>query len=180
MANTKLKHPKFSKKTVFIVVCLVVLAMAVFAFQARQNENIGGNPNTTVEDGTYVNLDPPTEQELSDTEKHKDDLLKQSEQSSNTSTGSKKVTPVITGANGQQINAFVPGVFEEGGSCKATLTKGTEVVTKTSAGFENVSYTSCTPIDVSGSLGSGSWSVIVSYSSSSASGQSESKTFTVD
>ena len=135
----------------------------------------------TTADGKQVNLDPATKADKQDSESHKDALANKTDDSSTagTSSGKAQVSPVITNASDQEVNAYISGVFEDGGTCTATLTKGSKVVTKTSTGFKNVSYTSCPPIDVDGSLDNGTWSVVVSYSSSSADGKSATKTIEV-
>jgi hypothetical protein len=75
------------------------------------------------------------------------------------------------------INAFVTGVFEDDGTCTATLTQGAQTITRTSVGFKNASYTQCTPINLSAAnLGTSPWSVVVSYSSGTASGSSQAVT----
>jgi len=137
-----------------------------------------------------INYNPPTQEEKDQTQAHKEELSQQSNQSSGsgstgTSAGAQSVSPVITNASqlNQQItvNAYVPGIFEDGGTCTATFTKGGATVTKTSQGFANVNTTSCAPITANRSefSSSGDWQVIVSYSSSKASGSSQSKVVTL-
>lgn len=99
-----------------------------------------------------------------------------------TSNGKVKVTPVITSANQSNVSAYVPGVFEEGGTCTATLKQGSSTVTHTSEGFGNASYTQCAPLDLStlSFPSKGTWSLIVSYTSSSSEGASNSQNIEVN
>lgn len=155
---------------------LLVIAGGAWALKAYDKTQ---KTNDTAGDGSYVNLSPPTEEEKQETQAHKKELSN-SPSPSTTNEGKKQVTPVITSANQDQISAYVPGVFEDGGTCTATLTKGSKTVTKTSEGFKNVSYTSCAPINVSGSFPEkGTWSVVVIYKSSAAEGTSKPTTFEV-
>lgn len=154
---------------VFITAFLLLAAGALAIKALNQSTKSGAGSG-----GSYVNLNPPTEEEKQQPEARKDELGQPSSPPPvPTPSGKKAVTPIITNASQEQINTYVPGIFEEGGTCKATLTKGSKTVTKTSAGFENVSYTSCTPMNLSGSLTEkGTWSLVVSYSSASAEGKS--------
>lgn len=168
---------RVNKKLLVALFLVGVLTLAGLTLKLRS----ASPPNNTQPsaDGKPVNLNPPTEQEIAETEAHKKDLA-QSSPPAPSSSGKKQVTPVITNASKAEITAYIPVVFEEGGTCTATLTKGDKTITKTSKGFGNVSYTSCEPINVAGSLDSGSWTVIVSYSSSAAEGKSAPKVFTVN
>lgn len=130
--------------------------------------------------GDSVNLNPPTETEKQETEVNKKDLSNQGGQQNNQTnnpSGKVKVTPVIVNANKNEISAFVQGIVEDGGICTATLTNSSSTVTKSSTGIANVSYTTCPPINLGNSLGTGTWTVVVSYDSSKAAGQSSLKTF---
>lgn len=178
MSAYKRNQSNGPSKKLFIVLGMVgLLIVAAVILKLRTVDN-----QTTYKpsaDGKPVNLSPPTEQEKSETEAYKESLA-QPPQNPASNTGKKAVTPVITNASKREVNAYVPGVFEEGGTCMATLTKGDKTVTKTSKGFGNVSYTSCEPISVDGLLENGAWTVVVSYGSAGAEGKSGPKVFTVE
>lgn len=174
------KHSrKFTNKH-YLVLVLGIVAILIIAGVAL-NLRSGNNQTVTKPsaDGLPVNLSPPTKQEKAETEAHKENLTQPS-QPAPSENKKKQVTPIITNASKREINAYVPGVFEEGGICTATLTKGDKTVTKTSKGFGNVSYTSCEPINIENLLDAGTWSAIVSYSSNAAEGKSVIKLFTVE
>lgn len=71
-----------------------------------------------------------------------------------------------------QASGFVAGIIEDGGVCTLTLTKGTDVVTATSTATADATTTSCGLLQTSGTLSAGTWSAVLSYSSSKAEGRS--------
>lgn len=171
----KIRRRKTSKKVVLAVLtaCVVVgsVAYIVYAQQTKQP----AKPNKPI---TYSG---PSEQDKKDAEDNKKEVAAQQaieNQSSNTSQ-KKQVNPVITNArqSAQQItiNAYISGVFEDGGTCTAVATKGSASVTRSSKAFADATTTSCAPIFVDRSAfpESGSWNVVVSYSSNTAEGKSQ-------
>ncbi|MBI4034517.1 hypothetical protein HY380_01310 [Candidatus Saccharibacteria bacterium] len=92
----------------------------------------------------------------------------------------KQVEVTITSAGRENseivVRAYASGVFENGGSCTAAFTKGgAAAVSGQSTGFENVSYTTCSPIRIARSkfTSSGSWNLVVNYQSATAEGRAE-------
>ena len=72
------------------------------------------------------------------------------------------------------VGGYVAGVLEDGGTCTATLTQGARSVTGTSQGSADARTTACPEIQVPGSsLGSGTWTVVLSYDSSRGSGEAQ-------
>ena len=166
------KNKSSQKKLIIVMVAVLLLASVAVTFRLiRDHRNQSKAPVSTV---GSTNLTPPTEAEKQETEQHKQEISSQTPAKLSTGTdGRKQVTPVISSADKATVSAYVTGIFEEGGTCTATLTSGSKTITKTSTGFQNASYTQCAPIDLSGSnLGSDTWSVTVSYSSTTAAGKS--------
>ena len=130
-----------------------------------------------------INYTPGTATEKKETEDNKDRIVNEQQQTpaSSSDTGNKKtVTPIITSSTGS-VRGSVNGIFEEGGTCTATFKKSDTTLTRTSAGFQNVSYTQCAPIAINdGFLSPGTWSVTLSYSSATAEGTSQSQTVEVN
>ncbi len=122
-----------------------------------------------------VNYSPPTEEEKNPA---RDQPVKP-EQISTPEGPKNKVIPSITSADKQEVRAFVAGINEEGGTCTATVTMGSQSVTATSQGFSNVNYTSCPAMKFSSPLKAGKWSVTVSYRSATSEGSSEPFSFEV-
>ena len=151
----------------------------------KKRNNESSAPQT--KPGQTINYAPSTPEEKKDVENNKDRFIKEQQNTSSTPTQSttntsstKAVTPIITNPVGainsasvNTVNAYVPGIFEENGNCNATFTKGSNVLTKQTTGFENVSNTQCAPISIDpGFLSVGQWTVVVSYSSAKAEGAS--------
>lgn len=138
---------------------------------SSDSDNTAGDNGTNGESG--INYGPPTETEKKETEAHKQSLA--NEQNSPppiTSSGKKQVDPIITSVYGSEVRSYVSGVIEDGGTCTATATKsGASAVTGSSTGFFDAAYTGCLPISLA--LSGGGWSVVVSYSSSTAEGKSQ-------
>lgn len=156
-----------------VVLATVVLVLAGGGAYAihRWRVNHVPPPTITGKDGKKITLSPPTKQEKKDVEDHKSDLVKQ-QSAADSNTGSSNVvitSPSSANPSATGVRAYVNGVFEEGGTCTATATQGTTSVTKSSAGFENVSYTQCAPIDWDSPLSNGKWTITVSYKSATAS-----------
>jgi cytoskeletal protein RodZ len=180
MKKTKLTRPKLSRRNLIIlgVVALVVLLAGGWYWRSQQNKQAPAAPTITTESGAVIDASPATDEEKQASEQTKENIVQQSQQSSNPSTtpsGNKKpVTPVITSASVSGVNAYVSGVFEEGGTCTFKFTLGQQSFSRTSSGFENATTTNCTPLVLSRSdfPSSGSWKVNLSYSSNSAEGTS--------
>lgn len=120
------------------------------------------SPNDT------INLSPPTEQEIKETEEHKKTLPSNSTPTNQNNQESSGVTPVITSADQSTVRAYVSGISEDGGVCTATFTQGASVFSKESSGFRDVNTTICEPIRLERSdfSSSGEWTVVVAYKSS--------------
>lgn len=168
----KTKNRLFSKKARYIAIgtCLVLFtSLASFTLYRHYHKK----PLTgKTADGQPVNLSPPTKEEKNQNDTYKDAIVNDGKPPTNTGTGTtgKKSSAVfITSASASGVNAYVTGVFEDGGTCTATATQGSQVITKTSTGFQNVSYTQCAPISWDTALTSGTWNVTVSYTSSTTS-----------
>lgn len=179
------KTNKKSRKRKLLLAAAILLVVAGVAFAlVRSNKN---NNSTTSDTG--INYSPPTKTDKEETEANKDKIVEdakdkavsESKKEDTTQSGTKSVKPTITYADSSRVNAYVSGIFEEGGTCKATFTKGGTTLTKTSTGFENVSYTQCAPFNLeTGFLSSGDWSLIVSYNSAAAAGVSDVKAIKVN
>jgi len=122
-----------------------------------------------------VNLAPATPQEKAESQQNKERIVQQQATTPPTTSTKKSVGVVITNASMTSVNAYVTGVFEDGGVCTATFTQGTTTITKTSTGFSNVSYTQCPPITPN-LPNTDPWSVTMSYSSATAEGTSQAQT----
>lgn len=166
-----IKKLKKRKKLLLIIVSLLILAIGTFIYYQRNQPPTSSTPTDT-------SLSPATDAEKQATEAHKDQLSQPGNSSGSSSTA-KTLSVVITEATNSGVRGYVQGIFEEGGTCMATATQGSQTITKTSTGFENVSYTQCAPINWDNPLGSGSWAITLAYKSANGQGTS-SKTIEVN
>jgi hypothetical protein len=166
------KKSKFRPSSVLFA-GLIVLAIGLIYGGYRLYQSHKTSLSLKTADGKQVNLSPPTPSDLQANDAHKNALAKQNAQTntpgtgvSNPSSGAlKPSTVVITSTSAAGIRAYVNGVFENNGTCTASAVQGVQTYTKTSVGFENVSYTQCAPLNWDTPLGSGSWTITVSYKS---------------
>ncbi len=143
---------------------LLILLLAGFGWAHWHNKS---SPTTT----TGGNLSPTTAAEQQAATDTKNKIVQdQKNQAATPSVGTKNVSVVITSATSTDVRGYAYGVFEDGGTCTATATKGSQTFTKASVGFKNVSYTSCSPIHWDSSLTPGSWIINLSYKSATAQG----------
>ena len=184
----KSKKLKFTRKSALISAVTVVVIVGLglgWHYHNRPSQQVTAPPTATDKSdsksaGTYVNLSPPTAADQQASTDAKNSAAQQSSSPAPTgSDGKKQVTVSISSGNSNPVHALVTGVFEDGGTCTATATSssGSSPVTNTSTGFGNSNYTTCPPITLS--LGSGTWSVVVTYSSSTSEGTSSATTIQV-
>ncbi len=175
-----LKNKKLSKKmVVFCAVTLVALGGGAFAIiRSNSSQNVSQNP------AENVNYDPPTKEEKQAAEDTKDVIVdkdKQDSSATNSSASLKQVKPIITDANQYEqrleVRSFVSGVFEDGGDCTLTLSRGSQMLTKKTTGVKDATTTSCPLFLVERSEipNAGTWLAQVKYTSTTAEGASESK-----
>lgn len=150
---------------------LLLLLIGGGSYIGLKDDNAPKNDANQTAEEDYINLDPPTEEEKTETEENKKSISEDSPAPPASNNGKKQVTPVITSADRSEVRAYVTGIFEDGGTCTATATKGAQVKTATSSGFADFNKTTCAPITIS--LPDGGWSIVVSYSSSTAEGKSQ-------
>jgi|SRR3989344_1317864 len=174
----KSRKKRISRPLLIIAaVVLLVLSTSIwYGYRIIQSRDSVGGETVTNPPGTEkIDLSPPTLEDKKAVDQHKEELGNQKpEPSDSDNTGEKKqITPIITSASKTEVRAYVSGIIEEGGTCTATATQGSQTISATGSGFDNVSYTQCAPISIN--LGSGTWSIVVSYSSPAAEGKSQAK-----
>lgn len=184
MKNKNYKSASFFKHPLFwvglLLLCLLLVGVTLkLTHKADSNANKLAAPtkNQAAQPAGTTNYNPPTNQDIQEAEQHKKELANSTQETQN--TGIKNVKPTITYAaqSGSQIevNAFVPGVIEEGGTCTLKLIKGTKTITKQTLGVRNATTTSCPAFNFERSefSESGTWVATVSYASKIASGSSD-------
>jgi len=176
----KNKKPVKRSKNPFIAALVsVFLAAAIFAdLWAHHNTPVQqvSTPQSTSTSTTptnTTNLNPPTAEDKQAVDEHKETISNPP-----ASTSTKTVTPIIVDANeydGQvEIRSFVPGIFENGGTCTATLKMGSLTVTKSASANADATTTNCTKFVIPASEFSskGTWSATISYNSANYQGTS--------
>jgi len=172
-----MKKIRRSRRKYVIWTAAIILAALVVSFAGYKL--LYKPPVPTTVDGKPVNLKPATTEDKAQADARKNEIVNGEAQVKNNPSGSTKQSAIIiTEANDSGVRAYVTGVFEEGGTCTATATMGSQIITKTSEGFQNASYTQCAPISWSTPLGAGSWSVKVTYKSTTTE-STQSKTIEV-
>lgn len=177
---SRYQKKSFLKRLNKLVILAALLLVVAGWLGYRKFYQQANNTSPAPDSAETINYDPPTEEEKAETEAHKQQLTQQS--TATTPSSSKKtVKPVITFA-GQydgfvEVGSYVSEVYEDGGTCTLTLTKGSQKVTRTAAGQKDVSKTLCPTfkVPVSEFPNSGTWAATVKYSSSSAEGTSDEK-----
>lgn len=178
--NMSISINNHRRRIVIITLVAVVLVGAsggIYLFKNRAPSN-----DTPARKPT-INYAPASDTDRKENDDTKDRIVNEQKQNPSTDpapTQKKAVTPTITGTTGS-IKAYVNGIFEEGGTCTATFTKDGTTLTKSSAGFQNVSYTQCAPISIGdGFLSPGTWSMTLNYSSATAEGTTASQQIEVN
>lgn len=169
------------KKLAVLLICVTLVATGIVAYT-----NYRKKAEVPTANGQTIIYAPATDEEKKNNDINKERIVANNNiqdtptQTPGSNTQKKSVTPIITNTS-SSINAYIPGIFEEGGVCTASFTKASITKTKTSVGFQNVSYTQCSPIVLENNfLSTGQWVVTVSYNSASASGASASQTIEVN
>ncbi len=143
---------------------VLILLLAGFGWAHWHNKS---SPTTTTGD----TLSPATAAEQQAAADSKNKIVQdQKNQAPTPSSSTKNVNVIITSATSTDVRGYAYGIFEDGGTCTATATKGSQTITKTSVGSKNVSYTSCAPIYWDSPLALGSWVINLSYKSATAQG----------
>lgn len=171
---------KSKKKLIIILVALLaVIALSGGIYLRNSNKEAPRTPDQ----GEAINFDPPTEEDAKRVDENKQAIVDREEAIQNNNQqpqpGPKSVKPTITYAGqyetGVEVGGFTNGVFEDGGVCTATFSKGSTTFSKSVNAIKNVNAMDCpaiiTPIDQFNSKGG--WNVTLKYSSASASGESD-------
>lgn len=166
------KSHRRSKIKIVIIAAALLIAVGGSAYMLIRHNRSKIVPTTA----SGAKLAPATKEEKLDSSNNKDRIVQDQQNSQTKPDGKKSVTVIITSASSNTVNAYVIGVFEDGGTCTAKFTQGSTVVARTSTGFSNASYTQCAPITPN-LPNNNQWSMVVSYSSPTASGNSQTQTF---
>lgn len=162
---------------------LILLGAATIAFRqfTKNNQPSASTTRTATSDG--INFDPPTQEEQEAGDKKKEEISKGTDQPSPPPSANGADVLITYGdvyAGNVEVGAYIANIFEDGGTCKLSLKKGTVEHTATSQGVKNVSTTNCPALSiVTNKLSPGVWAATVTYTSPTISGTSKAKDITV-
>jgi len=163
MQNKKPKSENPTKRKFMPVAILVLLAIisggGVFYFLTVINQ-----PDTTSSQvDANGNYRPPTDEEIAGGQNIKD----AHQNTSPITDQSLFITDASQHGQNVEVRAHVKSVIQDGGTCTFTFMLDSEAVIKTTTGFADASYSSCTPlvVPVSQFPIPGTWSLFVTYAS---------------
>lgn len=160
---------------------MVLLIGIIGALEATNATNFFAGEKTAKNTNTDTGIvyGPPTEAEKKEAEKIKDKPTQTPPAPTSEATGKRNVTPTLTswGQNPStkdlEAAGYVSGIVENGGTCTLTATRGSKQVSESISATQNAQNVSCGLITIARSnLSTGTWSLILSYSSASSEGTS--------
>lgn len=171
--------PTISKTSIVVALVVVLLAAGgAFAYYHFSDTSVAP------QNSSGIDLSPATEPEKQDSNERKEETAQQ-EDTPPPAPGATSVTPIIVDASQYsdqiEVRSYVPAIYEDGGTCTVTFSKGSLTFTKQSAANKGATTTSCANVNVTRSefAEAGQWTAVVSYSSPTALGNSQPKTFEV-
>lgn len=179
------KIKKHQQKTNRIILLCISIAAIITVISYCTVRYLNENSNNKNDDGQYsINYDPPTQQEITETENQKDKIApntgptKDQPNTTPPSNSPVAVVPVISswGYSDQnlEISGFVPGIIESAGTCTVKAVNGTLTATASSSGTPNAQNVSCGLIKIPRSkLNAGTWTITIDYKSTKHNGTSE-------
>ena len=171
---SKIKNHK--KALVITATTVILLSGGTFAYYASSTDKNTDNPSEASVDDNAT----PAAENTESPDQAKAKIAGESEKSQS-QAGVKNVEPSITFAgerNGNiEVRSYVAGIYESNGTCTITFTKGGHKVSRSVDGVKDATYTLCPRVVINRDdfPVSGDWTLVVSYSSPSANGKSESR-----
>lgn len=172
-----------------IILAVLVLGFGLIYFVTDGFSGSEASQETGSGQQGDINYNPPTEEELQDVERRKDEIVSENtgnDTTTDSSSGSKRsVSPFISVAqqfndsqygNRVEVRAYITGIIESGGKCNVEFTKGSQKVTWKVDATPDANSTNCDVIMVPRSEfpSAGTWNTVVKYNSSKAAGTSDS------
>jgi len=170
-----------TKNSILILILALALGGSFIAYTKIHNSS----PKQIESPTGSINLSPSTQEDKKGVEENKQRLLDAQNTQKNadnaTAGGKKVVKPVITYAGiynqTAEVGGYAPDVFETTATCTANFQNGSKSFTKSVQAVQGANSMDCPVITVNNNEFpvKGNWQVVLSYSSSSASGTSEPK-----
>lgn len=176
---------KNKNKKILIVTVIVLLAAAVATVVViKHSSDTSSNKTNGPRSANSVNYSGPTKQEAAAGNKQKAADVQRDQTNSRPapSTASINIVDATQYGDTVEVRAYISNVYEDGGRCIATFTMGSSSVTQASTAFKDATTTQCGALDIPRSRfpNSGNWQLVLSYSSSTASGSTPIKTVTIN
>lgn len=186
--KTTSANPRRTILIVTLIIALVLITVFAYSFFRSPQKKAAGSGSSTSASSTKpagtINLNPPTPAEKQAADSQKDTIIKQQQAANQgTSAGSnqKVVIPSITYADTSEVDAYIPGIVENGGSCTLTAIQNSKSFTKKVVAIADASTTRCQNFNLTQNdfSSTGTWQLTVRYDSSDASGTSAIRTVQV-
>lgn len=188
MTVTIKKTRKNKKIKVLLIISLVfVLTGTIYFFAQRQNQS-SKEQTVATEDrsSTDIDLSPATEEDKKRADENKEKIVQdiETQKSSEPSTNLKKVSPIITYAGQYGDIVEVGGnvnTLEDNGKCIAVFSNSSSSFERQVTAIRDAQSVNCPVISVpvKDFNPKGTWSVVLKYQSTTASGTSEIKNIEV-
>jgi hypothetical protein len=168
-----------SKRNLLALV-VILLLVAGGAYYLLVLKDDGSNSDVATE---KIDLSPPTEAEIAETEQHKQNLAQKDSETPDSQN--QNVIPVIgflhqAENKNVEANGYISGVMEEGGTCTLTLTKDGTKVSESRKSLNDAQSTICGLIVIPREkLSTGEWKATITYSTSKYQGTSEERSVQV-
>lgn len=173
--NTRLR---LTRKTLLISIVIVVLFAggSVFAFtqfRSSNPEQAEGDTQPMLDEESYVNYGPPTEEEQRAGDDQKQRLTEQ-EDSQPPDTATVVIADAGQYGNNIEVRAFVTNVIRDG-TCTITFAQGSHSFRRQTEAFADASTSLCKAMQIPRSdfPSGGAWTVTVRYQSANISGQAQ-------
>lgn len=180
------KNKKLKIISLLAVILLLIFALLIWAEKSGTIDLLGNNPqknsatDNNSEDESFINLEPPTEEEQSagdevDIKKNTNDPTTENTTSSGDTQnpGSTTAVTVVISDTGVydgmvEVSAFTPDAIANG-TCTYEFSSGAKTVTKSNQARADASSSICidNPFPVSELAGGDVWKVKVTYKSNS-------------
>lgn len=185
-----IKIKKQSKKGFMLIILIItaLLAAGIVFYAKNKKSNSVLITDRTPDNAEQINFGPPTEDERQSGDTIKPSVLEDEDQRnetpSQTPSGKKSVAPTITYAEqyGQnvEVGAYVAGIFEDGGVCTLSLTKDNQTKSVSVNSVKGASSVDCPVMSINvNDLTKGLWQALVTYSSETSEGASQSRAIEV-
>lgn len=168
---------KLKNKKIILLIVILVLAIAVGSFLYYKSQRDDSTSD-------FINYNPPTKSEREAANSQKENNIEREKVDNAPVSQTAEVMIVDASQYNQtiEVRAYISNIYEDGGTCFVTFTRGGQTVSRQSKGFKDATTTQCEPFNIPRSefTATGDWKVTVTYSSSAAKGESNPQTISIN